>query len=504
VQEGTFTATGNYLGNVSFILENTTGGAAFIDEISIREVLAGGQLGPELNRRPRMNYHQYFCNMTSWQYDCMLQRALDLGLYYRIVVTEKDDWVLTRLGAGGFIEKNSSPTNFNAAQGTPGYWYQTGWWRYLTARWGAYRSVHSWELANEQDPNDSRGHKHTQRMASWFHGNDPVRHDALTSFWSDFPATAFWGNAAYPDVFHADVHAYLYYGTPENTDTAYGHWTLGRSLLAKSIGKPIIRGETGILGPDSHGGGEDTDLKLDTAGVWLHNRTWAQLDYNGMLELYWYPNNIRGEDVGHGDLYGIYRVFRQFMNDIPLGNGSYTDAQATSSNPVVRVVGQFDRTANRGHLWIGHADHHWRNVVNGLIITPASATIEIPDLATPARYSVTWVDTYTGLTTGQQMLLASPEGIVSLAVESLTTDVAVKIDLVQELSRADFDSDGDVDQDDFGHLQSCLSTPGLPIADPDCQNACLDDDSDVDQSDLAVLLRCISGHGVSADPNCPD
>ena len=55
---------------------------------------------------------------------------------------------------------------------------------------------------------------------------------------------------------------------------------------------------------------------------------------------------------------------------------------------------------------------------------------------------------------------------------------------------ADFDGDGDVDRDDFGHFQACLSGPAIPQVNPTCPDADLDQDSDVDQADFALLQRC--------------
>jgi hypothetical protein len=501
VLEGDYTAGGNYLGFFSFILENTTGGTAYLDEISIRERLDGDALGPELNRRSRMNYHKYFCDLTSYQFDDLFERSRQQGLYYRIAVSERNDWIWTRLGSGGFMEKSASRDNFNAKPGTASYTYQTYWWRYLTARWGAYRSLHSWELANEQDPWDARGYRHAQQMAAWFHANDPVRHDASTSFWSDFPDTGFWANPAYPDVVHSDIHAYMYDGTPENTDTAIGHWTLGRDLASR-VDKPVMRAETGILGPAAHGGGENADLKLDTDGIWLHNYIWAQLDYNGMYELYWFPNNIRGENVGHNDLYGVYRPFRQFMADIPLGNGYYEDAQATSTNSAIRVVGQLDAVHQRGHLWIQHADHTWRNVVDAVPITPADATVHISNVRPRARYQIEWFDTYTGLSTVEEIVQNCRQNILTLNVHGLTTDVAVKFFIMDRLTAADFDLDGDVDQTDFGLLQRCYSGPGVTQSDEACACIHLDVDDDIDQDDFGLFQACMSGANVPADPQC--
>jgi hypothetical protein len=70
--------------------------------------------------------------------------------------------------------------------------------------------------------------------------------------------------------------------------------------------------------------------------------------------------------------------------------------------------------------------------------------------------------------------------------------------------RCDFDHDGDVDQQDFGHLQACIAAPGVPQNDPACLDARLDADDDVDAGDVALFQRCMSGPNVPADPNCPD
>ncbi len=59
----------------------------------------------------------------------------------------------------------------------------------------------------------------------------------------------------------------------------------------------------------------------------------------------------------------------------------------------------------------------------------------------------------------------------------------------------DFDTDGDVDQADFGHVQVCFSGPSQPLS-PTCENADLDEDGDVDQGDFTVFESCIGGAGV--------
>lgn len=66
----------------------------------------------------------------------------------------------------------------------------------------------------------------------------------------------------------------------------------------------------------------------------------------------------------------------------------------------------------------------------------------------------------------------------------------------------DFDRDGDVDQNDFAHIQACLSGMGIPQADTACADTHFDGDSDVDYDDMVIFNRCLRGAGIPADPSC--
>ena len=57
----------------------------------------------------------------------------------------------------------------------------------------------------------------------------------------------------------------------------------------------------------------------------------------------------------------------------------------------------------------------------------------------------------------------------------------------------DLDRDGDVDQEDFGLLQACMTASNVPPADTACLIARLDEDVDVDVDDIRVFLDCWSG-----------
>lgn len=68
--------------------------------------------------------------------------------------------------------------------------------------------------------------------------------------------------------------------------------------------------------------------------------------------------------------------------------------------------------------------------------------------------------------------------------------------------RADLDLDGDVDQEDFGLFQACMTGSGALPTDVCCAMAELDGQPGIDQSDFRILQRCLSGTNVPADPAC--
>jgi hypothetical protein len=66
----------------------------------------------------------------------------------------------------------------------------------------------------------------------------------------------------------------------------------------------------------------------------------------------------------------------------------------------------------------------------------------------------------------------------------------------------DMNQDGDVDQEDFGVFQVCLSGPGVPQPDAACTGAQLDGDNDVDNDDFGIFQGCFSGPHVPGDASC--
>ncbi|MHC4444084.1 MAG: immunoglobulin domain-containing protein [Planctomycetota bacterium] len=66
----------------------------------------------------------------------------------------------------------------------------------------------------------------------------------------------------------------------------------------------------------------------------------------------------------------------------------------------------------------------------------------------------------------------------------------------------DFDADDDVDHEDFGHFQACMTGTGVPQNDPNCLDARLDVDEDADLDDFVIFQGCMSGANIPANPGC--
>ncbi|UCD30559.1 MAG: fibronectin type III domain-containing protein [Planctomycetota bacterium] len=71
-------------------------------------------------------------------------------------------------------------------------------------------------------------------------------------------------------------------------------------------------------------------------------------------------------------------------------------------------------------------------------------------------------------------------------------------------AHGDFDGDNDVDQEDFGHLQQCMTGSGNQQNDPDCLDTLLDGDQDVDLEDFVIFQACMSGANIPPTPGCAD
>jgi hypothetical protein len=435
-------------------MENTNQGIAYVDYVWIEEDLGDGSFGPNIVSKPWMGHHVYMVQRNSYAFDKIVELAKDYGLYLRPVIHEKNDRLLTRLDHEGNPipydplcydeDPNNDPEKCpgsawfygNGREMTKTRWLQQAWWRYLAARWGYATSIHSWELLNEGDPWHPSHYALADELGKYMHQYSPNVHLASTSFWHSFPSHDFWANPSYPNIDFADYHRYIRESDPFFEDAAGATYDVSMQIgtnQPKGPGKPVIRGETGFV---TDGTEPPTDqFQNDTEGIWLHNFIWGGINAGGMLESYWYENvhiydqNRDGTyDFDHRPHYG---VFYNFIKDVPLNNGNYQDAEAVVSNDGIRAWGQKDTLNGRAHLWIQNKNHTWRNIVDGVNVPALSGEVTISGFQPGETYSIQWWDPYPSnrlrQVTATDTLTAEMNGMIIIPVDTLTTDIAVKV-----------------------------------------------------------------------------
>jgi hypothetical protein len=457
----------DFLPQLNLLLENIpdTNGPpvhVFVSHVSIKEDLGNSQYGPNLISKPSTDHHLYFAQRNSFAFDRVLELAEEYDIYLKTVILEKDDRIFKAIDdQGNIVPEDSKWFYGNGRQMTRVRWLQQAWWRYLQARWGYSPHIHSWELINEGDPYDDNHYALTDELGKTMHcrafgvpvgsgdGEEcsyghPNHHLITTSFWHSFPGEQFWGNPLYPNVDYADVHAYISTGwqndASHENDAAKFHLDYSADIRSNidwystengMPTKPIIRGETGIDTLSQQE--EQPDLASDSQGIWLHNFLWASLDAGALAELYWWEDNIKNQPGpdGQSGLHEIYNSFYTFLSSIRLNSGRYQDAAVTVSSPDLRVVGQKDVTSKRAHLWIQNRGHTWRNVVDGVPISPVSGTITLSGFQGGQNYTAQWWDTYHTPEAlrlmSTEVITAQANGDIILTISDMIDDTAVSI-----------------------------------------------------------------------------
>lgn len=346
-----------------------TSGEVYIDAFSLREItsptsctdIRGDEtLGGELIRNPKADIHTYVDARGAAYFDWLLEEGEQYGVYYKLVVHDKNDWVQNHLRDGQWVPGDRSwgyyQGEFDESRGqlTPfsmkAGWLRKQWYRYLAARWGYSTAVHSWELNNEGPPGgaDTYGDVHhfatAQNFAQYMRRIDAHPHLATTSFWCCW-RPSFWGNRSglYPDIGYADLHNYA-----ENSEeTGHFNYTddpvrgvlMISDLIGRShIGKPTVISETGLS--------DRPWLTSPNDGAWWRKMQWAHALHPAAVSSpgYWFSEHLR-----HIDREQISTVLKNFLSTVEWHKGGFVDAQASSS---FRVVGKKHMGKGCADLWV--------------------------------------------------------------------------------------------------------------------------------------------------------
>ena len=423
VAEGRFTAEGDFIPNVILVLENAQNGTAYVDECSLYEVRDDGAFGPQLLRSPHANAHLRFEPDRGYALDGIFREAQARGLYIKLVISEKAEFLLGRLGAQGLPDRQRG--HFSGGEGSAPRRLHEYHWRHMFARYGAFRAMHSWETVNEDAPEFGGQFRLAAALAKAA-AADGNPHPATLSTWASLGKDS-WKHPDVAAISYVDFHAYVRISgwlEPKaelGDDSARFMAEYDRAAYAGGFGKPIVWGEVGIDGqcpPDRFKKGQPEEPD----GVWLHKFVWARCGAGGVYPLYWYTDNIFRHN-----LHRIYGAWNRFMQDVPLNNGRYRDAEAKASHADLRVLGQKDLQAGRAHLWIDNRQHTWKAVVDGRQIAPAGGTVTFDMQKPGAAYSLTWYDTATGKPAATVPVKADQAGRITVEVKDLKTDTALHV-----------------------------------------------------------------------------
>jgi hypothetical protein len=202
------------------------------------------------------------------------------------------------------------------------------------------------------------------------------------------------------------------------------------------LGKPIVRGETGLQGYQNYGSpvsfngqsyrytGEEQDLVYDTAGVYYKKKIWAHLGCPGFYDGQWWTDNLDKKN-----LWGLYGAYEKFLAGERITDGTWRPVGSDldgdrwiSATNGVRVWGR--RSGNRCLLWIDNPGSRWTNAVANQV-TPLTGTVSITGLSS-GTYAVEWWNTFTGAITKTESQRIRG-GTLSLSLDKLAGDVAVKV-----------------------------------------------------------------------------
>ena len=163
------------------------------------------------------------------------------------------------------------------------------------------------------------------------------------------------------------------YIKPMVDDVVAAHQSFGQVTRSYDFGKPTVRGEFDLLAPvrfattiqDPYSSkkwgtsGQEQFMVFDKDGIWWKKTVWSGIDSSGLIEMHW----STGGDYVKDRNFTYGKSYQNFMKNIDLSNGKYTDVSAQTSTANLRVLGQkeaSDGKANKAHLWIDNKNYTWK------------------------------------------------------------------------------------------------------------------------------------------------
>lgn len=183
----------------------------------------------------------------------------------------------------------------------------------------------------------------------------------------------------------------------------------------------------------------------------------------------------------------------------PLSGFAGTPLGEVGSKNLVQIGGAQNTFGAAGNMGMGHDCAVDLSVGQGVPLMIAEGSFMMPPAAGTYVFSL-----QNALANVLDVVDPPPSPPASWPISSAGIDLITSsftVIVPYNLAPSDFDEDGDVDQSDFGHWQSCFTGPARPYP-VGCDDADLDGDGDIDHDDLSRFDLCKSGPAIGVSDAC--
>jgi hypothetical protein len=263
--------TANYSVGVG---HNGSSGTAWFDDIELCKDLGGGVYSGTHLVKGDFDMQNYIDPIEAWKVDHIFQTAAEQGIYLKTIIADKQDDILGRISSTGTAVARSDD-NYYSASDQPCRWIQQSYWRYITARWGAYTSAHSWEFCNEGNPFPGNGNhfEAANALATYIHAFDDNDRLCTTSFWHSLPMD-FWKTSSCDYI---DLHEYFgptCAGTESHGPRMHVWADLNTNFSNYTLPLDTEQGTRNIISTDFHTGSKCYEI-IAHDGAIDNNSNWA-------------------------------------------------------------------------------------------------------------------------------------------------------------------------------------------------------------------------------------
>jgi uncharacterized lipoprotein YddW (UPF0748 family) len=299
----------------------------------------------------------------------------------------------------------------------------------------------------------------------------------------------------------------------DDNDTETADWTwysyLAGSIYAQPATTPTLPWRSPATATEGTVWGQvlsyATGLPIDDATVTVYGRPAVKTDPNGYYTVTLVPGTATGTlylltvaKTGYTTIsYPGARSMAGGLTRYDFSMGAPAPQIVASTTSLTATMKEGETPASQTFTLAGASGRAPLNYAissnaTWMSVTPAQGTSRgEADTITVSFDQALTAGTYSGTLT-----------ISDVAATNTPQTIAVTMEVQTPPAPGDFDLDGDVDCDDFAHLQNCLSGVGVAQTLTTCSDALLDSDDDVDGDDVTIFIGCLSGPDVQANANC--